>query len=185
MSPAIGCGIKQSGRDLNNPKDRVQDAIVIYYRNLIQYTLETIRTKLETAQNMPTFQKPIDVVCGGGTSMINGFIDVFREEFEKINFPIEVANIRMANDPLKAVSRGCMTAAIEETRALTEVDVQVAPAALERTAASISKVDEGTKRRLGPISTPRRESVGDRVAPTKVAASVAPSPSIVRGRDEG
>ena len=65
MSPALVCGIKESGVDLMNPKDRVQDAIVIYYRNLIQYTLETIRHKLEAAQNMPTFMKPIDVVCGG------------------------------------------------------------------------------------------------------------------------
>jgi actin-like ATPase involved in cell morphogenesis len=177
LSPALVCGIKESGVDLNNPKDRVQDAIVIYYRNLIQYTLETIRVKLEAAQNMPTFVKPIDVVCGGGTSMITGFIDVFREEFEKINFPIDVAKIRMANDPLKAVARGCMVAAIEETRALTDVDVQVAPAALERTAASVSKMDDGTKRRLGPINTPNRAAIGDRTAPqvSKVAAPVAPA----------
>jgi hypothetical protein len=199
MSPAIVCGIKESGVDLNNPKDRVQDAIVIYYRNLIQYTLETIKHRLETAQNMPTFIKPIDVVCGGGTSMITGFIDVFREEFEKINFPIDVAQIRMANDPLKAVSRGCMVAAIEETRALAGNDVQVAPAALERTAAQVSRMDDGTKRRLGPMSTPR---MPERVAPMRVSAAptVAPSavpvarvvkaeapalpPSIARGRDE-
>jgi len=172
MSPALVCGIKESGVDLNNPKDRVQDAIVIYYRNLIQYTLETIRVKLETAQNMPTFVKPIDVVCGGGTSMITGFIDVFREEFEKINFPIDVANIRMANDPLKAVSRGCMVAAIEETRALSDGDVHVAPA-LERTAATVSKMDEGTKRRLGPMSVPNRAAIGDRTAP-QVSKSSAP-----------
>src|SRR5438045_3206580 len=174
MSPALVCGLKESGVDLNNPKDRVQDAIVIYYRNLIQYTLETIRTKLESAQNMPTFQRPIDVVCGGGTSMITGFIDVFREEFEKINFPIEVNVIRMANDPLKAVSRGCMVAAIEETKALSEVEVMVAPAALERTAAQVSKVDDGTKRRLGPMHMPRPASIGDRTAPMRVAAPVAP-----------
>jgi actin-like ATPase involved in cell morphogenesis len=205
MTPAVVCGIKESGVDLNNPKDRVQDAIVIYYRNLIQYTLETIKNRLETAQNMPTFTKPIDVVCGGGTSMITGFIDVFREEFEKINFPIEVARVRMANDPLKAVSRGCMVAAIEETRALNETDVQVAPAALERTTAQVSRVEEGTKRRLGPIQMPERLPGGpQRVAPVKVASpmpSSAPSivpaakvvkvdapsmpPAIVRGRDEG
>src|SRR5262249_60126187 len=121
-----------------------------------QYPLETIKHRLETAQNMPTFVRPIDVVCGGGTSMINGFIDVFRDEFEKINFPIEVARIRMANDPLKAVSRGCMVAAIEETRALSDTDVVVAPAALERSAAQVSKMDDGTKRRLGPMQTPPR-----------------------------
>jgi hypothetical protein len=130
--------------------------------------------KLETAQNMPTFVRPIDVVCGGGTSMITGFIDVFREEFEKINFPIDVANIRMANDPLKAVSRGCMVAAIEETRALNEVDVQVAPAALERTVASVSKMDEGTKRRLGPMAMPQRAALSDRTAPTRTAPTAAP-----------
>ncbi|HUR38851.1 MAG TPA: hypothetical protein VM222_05135, partial [Planctomycetota bacterium] len=174
MSPALVCGIKESGVDLMNPKDRVQDAIVIYYRNLIQYTLETIRHKLESAQNMPTFVKPIDVVCGGGTSMITGFIDVFRDEFEKINFPIDIATIRMANDPLKAVARGCMVAAIEETRALTDVDVQVAPATLERTVASVSKMDDGTKRRLGPMAMPQRASIGDRSAPVRVAAPVAP-----------
>jgi hypothetical protein len=201
MSPAVVCGIKESGVDLNNPKDRVQDAIVIYYRNLIQYTLETIKNRLETAQNMPTFLKPIDVVCGGGTSMITGFIDVFRDEFEKINFPIDVSSIRMANDPLKAVSRGCMVAAIEETRALTEVETMVAPAALERSAAQVSKMDEGTKRRLGPMAVPR---MPDRVAPMKVTSSgpthapsmvpaakvvkvEAPSlpPALARGRDDG
>jgi hypothetical protein len=137
--------------------------------------------------------------------MITGFIDVFREEFEKINFPIEVSSIRMANDPLKAVSRGCMTAAIEETRALTEVDVQVAPATLERTVAHVSKVDEGTKRRLGPIHTPRPAALmTDRTVPTRVAPTAPPPsrgvpepsvkvvktepiapPAIVRGRDEG
>jgi actin-like ATPase involved in cell morphogenesis len=176
LSPAIVCGIKESGVDLMSPKDRVQDAICIYYRNLIQYTLETIRHKLEAAQNMPTFIKPIDVVCGGGTSMITGFIDVFREEFEKINFPIDVANIRMANDPLKAVARGCMVAAIEETRALTDVDVKIAPAALERTAASVSKMDDGTKRRLGPMAMPQRAALGDRSSTpvVKVAAPIAP-----------
>jgi len=174
MSPALVCGIKESGVDLMNQKDRVQDAIVIYYRNLIQYTLETIRHKLESAQNMPTFVKPIDVVCGGGTSMITGFIDVFREEFEKINFPIDIATVRMANDPLKAVARGCMVAAIEETRALTDVDVQVAPAALERTTASFSNMDDGTKRRLGPMAMPQRASIGDRSTPSKVSAPVAP-----------
>jgi hypothetical protein len=136
--------------------------------------------------------------------MITGFIDVFREEFEKINFPIDVARIRMANDPLKAVSRGCMVAAIEETRALSETDVQVAPATLERTTAQVSKMDEGTKRRLGPVHTPERlPGSGARVAPMKVAApaAIAPTivpaakvvkvdapsmpPAIVRGRDEG
>ncbi|HEX7898337.1 MAG TPA: hypothetical protein VF950_11300 [Planctomycetota bacterium] len=164
------CALKESGVDLSNPKDRIQDAIVIYYRNLIQYTLETMRTKLENAQNMPTFTKPIDVVCGGGTSMIGGFIDVFREEFEKVNFPIEVANIRMANDPLKAVARGCMTAAMEETKALREDNIVVSNAALARS--EVSSSNKATDRRIAPSY--RSPAVMERSAPSRVEASSRP-----------
>jgi len=111
------CAIKESGVDLNRPRDRVEEAICIYYRNLIHYSLETIRQRFETAQNMPVFQKPISVVCSGGTSMVKGFIDVFRGEFKTIDFPIEVREIRLARDPLRTVAFGCLEAALEETRA--------------------------------------------------------------------
>jgi hypothetical protein len=134
MPASLVCAVKEGGVDLKNPKDRVQEAIVIYYRNLIQYTLETVKQKFETASNMPSFSRPIDLVCAGGTSLIEGFIDVFREEFEKINFPVEVARVRLARDPLRAISAGCLQAALEETRALEEVQPTVAPAAMQRAA---------------------------------------------------
>jgi hypothetical protein len=176
MPASLVCTVKESGVDLLNPKDRVQDAICIYYRNLIQYTLETMKQKMESTQNLPTFNKPIPLVTGGGTSMITGFVEVFKEEFEKVNFPVEVSEIRMCRNPLKAVAAGCLQAAIEETRALTDVSIQVAPAALERTVAHTSKADEGTKRRLGPMVT--RQPAGGavpRVEPKVVAAPQAPA----------
>jgi actin-like ATPase involved in cell morphogenesis len=172
MPAPMVCAVKESGVDLLNPKDRVQDAIVIYYRNLIQYTLETIKQKFETAQNMPTFTRPIDVVCAGGTSLIKGFIEVFREEFEKVNFPIEVNEIRLARDPLRAIAHGCLVAAIEEQRALHEAQIQIAPAALERSAVSrAEKADTGTRRRPAAPAP-------ERVAPSKVekAPEKAPAP---------
>jgi hypothetical protein len=176
MPSPLVCAIKESGVDLMNPKDRVQDAIVIYYRNLIQYTLETMKQKMEVAANMPTFQHPIDVVCGGGTSMIQGFIDVFREEFAKVAFPMEIKEIRLCRDPLKSVAAGCLQAAIEETRALNEVSIQVAPAALERTVATTTKMDEGTKRRLAsPL--PDRAAAFERTAPASAQRASNPLPS--------
>jgi hypothetical protein len=128
---------------------------------------------------MPTFMKPIPLVCGGGTSMIGGFIDVFREEFEKVNFPIEVSEIRMAGDPLKAVARGCMNAAIEETRAMDEPQVTIAPAALARSAVSgTAKPEEITKRRIASLQAPRPAAGRD--APSRVEAAPArPAPAPV------
>ena len=54
------------------------------------------------------------IVCAGGTSLIGGFIDVFRDEFESIKFPIQVKNIRLAEDPLFSVSKGCLVAALSD-----------------------------------------------------------------------
>jgi hypothetical protein len=136
------CAIKEGGMDLLRPKGRVQDAIAIYYRHFIQYTVEMMKRKMEGVQDLPTFVKPIHLILAGGTSAIPGFVELFREEFEKVEFPIDVAEIRMAGNPLKTVAAGCLQAALAETRGLNEASIDVAPAALERAAISgIPKAD--------------------------------------------
>lgn len=104
--------IKENGVDLRSPEGREQEAITIYYRNLISYTLNNVRTRFQKGSDMPTFNEPVDIVCAGGTTMINGFIEIFREEFSKMKFPIPVRNIRMADEPLHSVAKGCLVAAI-------------------------------------------------------------------------
>ena len=100
--------------DITNPKNREEEAVEIYYRNLISYTLENIKRRFESSTGMPSFPDPIEIVCAGGTSLIGGFIVVFKDEFNSINFPIEVKNIRLAEDPLFSVSKGCLVAALSE-----------------------------------------------------------------------
>ncbi|MHC4606711.1 MAG: disk-shape morphogenesis protein volactin [Planctomycetota bacterium] len=145
VSEALGltasqvCGIKESGVNLLKPKSRVEEAVSIYYRNLINYTLEQIRDKFTTSENMPSFPHPVVLACAGGTAMIEGFIDVFRDEFEKVDFPVEVKDIRVAKDPLRAVARGCLQAALEESLAAGQGDLpeaassHVTRAAVEKT----------------------------------------------------
>jgi hypothetical protein len=106
---------KEKGINLLSPKNREEEAVEIYYRNLIQYTLENIKQRFESAEGMPNFPDPVEIVCSGGTSMIGGFVEVFQDVFEKINFPIEVKNIRRAEDPLYTVSKGCLVAALSES----------------------------------------------------------------------
>ena len=104
--------IKERGINLANPKGREEEAINIYYRNLISYVLQNIKNRFESdIRNMPSFPEPIDIVCAGGTSLVGGFIDVFKDEFGKIKFPIPVSHIRMAAEPLNAVAKGCLIAA--------------------------------------------------------------------------
>jgi hypothetical protein len=106
--------IKERGVDIRNPRNREEEAVEIYYRNLISYTLEAIKTRFESAEGMPSFPEPVEIVCAGGTSMIGGFVEVFRDEFESIHFPIQVKNIRRAEDPLFSVAKGCLVAALSD-----------------------------------------------------------------------
>lgn len=103
--------LKERGVDIRDPKNREEEAIAIYYRNLISYILENIKNRFEGRDNMPTFSEPIDIACAGGTSLVGGFVEVFREEFGKIDFPMPIGKIFRSEDALTAVARGCLVAA--------------------------------------------------------------------------
>ncbi len=103
--------IKEQPFDMMKPSGREQEAVCIYYRNLINYTLTNIKTRFLGSSGMPEFPEPVDIVCAGGTSLPEGFIDVFKDEFKKLDFPIKIREIRRAQDPLTSVAKGCLVAA--------------------------------------------------------------------------
>jgi hypothetical protein len=103
--------IKEKGVDLRNPRTNEERAIDVYYRELIRYTLNEIKKRFETASDVPQFPDPVDIVFAGGTSRIGGFIDVVKDEFAKIKFPIAIKEIRRAEDAFTSVARGALVAA--------------------------------------------------------------------------
>lgn len=106
--------IKEKGINIKKPQNRQEEAVVIYYRNLINYTLVNIKQKFESAEEIPQFPNPVDIVCSGGSALIGGFRDVFKEELEKLKFPIPINEVRLAAEPLNSTAKGCLLAAINE-----------------------------------------------------------------------
>ena len=111
MPRSKATSMKERGIDIRDPQSREEEAVAIYYRSLITYVLENIKARFESGQNMPNFSEPIDIACAGGTSMVGGFIEVFREEFAKIDFPIPIGRIFRSEEALTSVSKGCLVAA--------------------------------------------------------------------------
>lgn len=106
--------VKERGVDINAPKTPEEEAIVIYYRHLIKYSLDNIIKKFENTKDIPNFPKPVPIAISGGTSKVGGFVEVFKDEFSKLasRFPIKVSDIRRAEDQLNATSKGCLLAAL-------------------------------------------------------------------------
>jgi actin-like ATPase involved in cell morphogenesis len=117
VADALGCPrsratfLKERGVDLCNPKGREEEAISIFYRNLIQYVLSNIKARFENTANMPQFNEAVPIVCSGGTALPKNFVSVFQDEFKKMQFPIPVSTISLANEPLNSVAKGCLVAA--------------------------------------------------------------------------
>jgi hypothetical protein len=111
IKPEKAAMMKEKGVDLMAPKNREEDAVSIYYRNLIQYNVNNISERFRTADNMPSFKEPISIVFSGGTAMAGNFIELVKEVFKKLDFPIPVKEIRLAKDPLNATAKGALVAA--------------------------------------------------------------------------
>ena len=98
--------------DLTN----VQTAIKTYYGVLINYLLKNITNIFDNSKNIPNFPKPINIVVGGGTALVPGFIELFKAKFEENHFPLSVKDILLIDDAHRAVSKGCLSEALlEET----------------------------------------------------------------------
>jgi len=110
------CTIKEKGLDLNAPKNRDEEAIVFYYKDLITYLLDQIAQRFKSIQGQFSLPRPIPLVVGGGTSMAGGFMEFFESVFEgkRKRFPIEISKIKHAEEPLNVVAYGLLVQALQE-----------------------------------------------------------------------
>jgi actin-like ATPase involved in cell morphogenesis len=86
---------------------RVLEALIVYYRDLIDYVLKVFVKEIEKHEENISIDDEIPIIISGGTSMVPGFVDSFKEIFGSINnFPFNISEIRHAEDPLNAVCIG-------------------------------------------------------------------------------
>jgi len=111
ISRTRAAAIKEGDVNLMEPRTREEEAVVLYYRNLISYVLQNLKQRFQLARDVPQFEDPVEVVVAGGTSLVGGFVEVFSEELQKIDFPLQIAGVRRAEDAITSVVRGCLIAA--------------------------------------------------------------------------
>jgi hypothetical protein len=86
-------------------------AVSSYYERLIDYTTKQLSAAMTGHKLLPKFKNPLPVVIAGGTSQARGFVSLFAAKLAENGFPLQVAEVRHAKDPLHAVARGCLVAA--------------------------------------------------------------------------
>lgn len=108
--------VKERGVDINRPTTPEEEAICVYYKAMIDYSLNKIIEKFSVLSDVPNFNRDVPIVVSGGTSKVGGFIDVFKSVFarHRQSFPIGISDIRLAPDLLNSTAKGCLLAALSE-----------------------------------------------------------------------
>ncbi|MFU8818572.1 MAG: hypothetical protein ACNA74_02470 [Desulfurivibrio sp.] len=107
--------IKEGSLSLSkNPKNRTEAAMHIYYDDLLNSLLHSLQDVLHSSEKIPKIAKPIPIALAGGTVLPNGFRERFEKALGNVNLPVEISEVRIAEDPLNTTAKGAMVMALSE-----------------------------------------------------------------------
>jgi len=107
--------LKEQGFHLNGYfSDKIQQAIGVYYDDMIQGLVNGMKEALKSSRKMPKLNRPLPLVLSGGSALPEGFRDRFETILKGQDFPLPLSEIRMAADPLHTAARGALVAALSD-----------------------------------------------------------------------
>ncbi|SPE39234.1 conserved hypothetical protein [Candidatus Sulfopaludibacter sp. SbA3] len=92
--------------------DRVQNALTVYYQEMIVNLVKTLCNHISSAQKLPKLEQAIPLVLSGGTAMPHGFLDHFMTAMRANELPVKLSEVRISADPLNSTARGALMAAL-------------------------------------------------------------------------
>jgi len=99
----------------NKKTRRVLEALYYYHKALIEYTVKKIIEEFDEKVDIEVDEE-IPIIISGGTSMPDGFVELFKNIISNYELPFEVSEIRAAKNPLTAVSNGLLVRTIADVK---------------------------------------------------------------------
>ena len=104
--------IKEESLDFTKtPKSNLENALIIYYEDLIITLMNNLVGVLSRAENLPRLNQAIPIVLAGGTCLPNGFKVKFEQLLKEAKMPIAISSVRLARDPLRTTAMGALVSA--------------------------------------------------------------------------
>ncbi|HSF15608.1 MAG TPA: hypothetical protein VLK65_08650 [Vicinamibacteria bacterium] len=106
--------IKEQSLDLSRPpRDKVEEALHIYYDDVIKSLVETLNAAVaKTSNEAHKIDKAVPVVLAGGTAQPKGFRERFERYLTTANCPVAISEVRLSATPTQATARGAFIAAV-------------------------------------------------------------------------
>ena len=101
----------------NKNTKRVLEALYYYHKALIDYTVKKIIEEFNDKVNIEV-DEAIPIVVSGGTSMPEGFVELFKTVISAYELPFELSEIRSAKNPLTAVANGLLIRTMSDVKGI-------------------------------------------------------------------
>jgi hypothetical protein len=101
----------------NKKTKRVLEALFYYHKALIDYTVKRIIKEFDEKVDIEIDDK-IPIVISGGTSIPEGFVELFKNVISSHELPFEVSEIRRAKNPLTTVANGLLIRTIADVKGM-------------------------------------------------------------------
>jgi hypothetical protein len=92
--------------------DRVNNALSVYYDEVIEGLVKSLKENISAAQKLPRLTQAIPLVLAGGTVIPEGFQERFRTALQSNELPVKLSEVRVSTEPLNATARGALMAAL-------------------------------------------------------------------------
>ena len=86
------------------PEER---ALIYTHRHIIKNTIKALVTTF-SVNNTVNIIDPVPIVISGGTTIPNGFVEMFKEELKNTKLPFEYTEVIPVTDRLTSVAKGCL-----------------------------------------------------------------------------
>jgi len=101
----------------NKKTRRVLESLYFHYTDLIDYTVKKIIKEFNDKVNIEV-EEAIPIVVSGGTSLPDGFVQLFKDVISQYELPFEISEIRRAKNPLTAVANGLLIRTVSDIKGM-------------------------------------------------------------------
>src|SRR5258708_6325703 len=90
-------------------ENKTYHALSVYYDDVIQSLVKSMHDAFSDTSKLPKLKQPVPLLLSGGTAMPPGFQERFEKALPASDFPIELAQIPPAPDPLHSTPKPTST----------------------------------------------------------------------------
>jgi hypothetical protein len=91
------------------------------YRELLHELLGNLAAECLQSLEVATLRGSLTLACCGEATLARGFVSLLSEELDQVGMPVRIGDIRVADDPVFTVARGCLVRAeLEDTSSIRQ-----------------------------------------------------------------